>query len=160
MDSRKQQFRSLMGRFVTGVTVVAVRHGGEVGAMTANAVTAVSLEPLLLLVCFRSHSRLLPCLLEAGAFSVNVLSSAQLDISRHYGGQAKGDCPARWRLDLAAAPVLEGANATFVCRVDSSHSAGDHTVVYGAVDNMLAASPAAPALVYAGGRYHDLALTA
>ena len=160
MDSRKQQFRSLMGRFVTGVTVVAVRHGDEVGAMTANAVTAVSLEPLLLLVCFRSQSRLLPALLGTRVFSVNVLSSAQVDVSRHYGGQAMGACPAHWRLDLAGAPVLEGANATFVCRVDSSHCAGDHTVIYGAVDDMLAASPAAPALVYAGGRYHDLALPA
>ena len=160
MDTRQQRFRALMGRFATGVTVVAAQSDDGIGAMTASAVTSVSLEPLLLLVCFRNESRLLPGLLAAGVFSVNVLSAAQADVSRFYGGRAQGDCPARWRTDSTAAPVLEGALATFVCRVDSVHRAGDHTVVYGSVHDMLATEPAAPALVYAGGRYHDLALAA
>ncbi len=158
--TRQQRFRALMGRFVTGVTVVAVRSGDDVAGMTANAVAAVSLEPLLLLVCFREQSRLLPEILAAGIFSVNVLSAAQADVSRHYGGQARGACPARWRLDVAAAPVLAAANATFVCRVDATHRAGDHRVVYGAVEDMLAGEVASPALVYAGGRYADLDLAA
>lgn len=160
MDTRQQRFRALMGRFATGVTVVAARCGDGIGAMTASAVTAVSLDPLLLLVCFRNESRLLPDLLTAGRFSVNVLSAAQADVSRFYGGRPQGDCPARWSFDALDAPVLDGALATFVCRVDSLHGAGDHTVVYGAVDDMIAPGPAASALVYAGGRYHDLALAA
>jgi flavin reductase (DIM6/NTAB) family NADH-FMN oxidoreductase RutF len=160
MSTRQQRFRTLMGRFATGVTVVAARQGDGVGAMTASAVTAVSLEPLMLLVCFRNESRLLPSLLQAGAFSVNVLSAAQAGVSRYYAGQANGECPARWRLELAEAPVLDGAIATFACRVASTQRAGDHTVVYGAVDDMIAADRAAAALVYAGGRYHDLALSA
>lgn len=158
METRQQRFRSLMGRFATGVTVIAAKCGGEVAAMTANAVTAVSLEPLLLLVCIRNESRMLPRILEAGCFSVNVLSSTQASTSRFYGGRAQGECPARWCHDLADAPVLEGSIATFVCRVDATHRVGDHTVLYGAVDDMLASEPAQPALVYAGGTYHDLAL--
>ena len=52
-------FRSVMGNFATGVTVVtATGPAGPVG-MTANAVASLSLEPLLLLVAFdntRAHA--------------------------------------------------------------------------------------------------------
>ena len=49
-----------MGHFATGVTVVtASAPDGPVG-MTANAVCSLSLEPLLLLVCFDNSARTLP----------------------------------------------------------------------------------------------------
>jgi len=44
-------FRKIMGLFATGVTVVAASEGDEIHGMTANAVTSVSLEPLLVLIC-------------------------------------------------------------------------------------------------------------
>ncbi len=158
MLTQRQRFRALMGRFVTGVTVIAAQTKDGVAAMTANAVTAVSLDPLLLLVCVRNESRLLPTLLEEGRFSVNVLAAGQGDISRHYGGCALERSPAQWSTGPAGVPVLAGANAAFVCRVDATHRAGDHTVIYGAVAGMEAAEPAAPALIYAGGKYADVAL--
>jgi flavin reductase (DIM6/NTAB) family NADH-FMN oxidoreductase RutF len=160
MLTPQQRFRVLMGRFVTGVTVVAARSGEGVAAMTANAVTAVSLDPLLLLVCIRNESRLLPTLLESGVFSVNVLAAGQHDISRHYGGSPQGASPAQWTSGDAAVPLLVGANASFSCRVDASHRAGDHTVIYGAVVGMAAADPVAPALIYAAGKYSDVSLAA
>lgn len=160
MLTPQQRFRILMGRFVTGVTVVAARSGEEIAAMTANAVTAVSLDPLLLLVCIRNESRLLPTLLKSGVFSVNVLAAGQDDISRYYGGSPWGDSPARWASGDMAAPLLIGANASFCCRVDATHRAGDHTVIYGAVVEMVAADPVAPALIYAAGKYRDVSLAA
>lgn len=160
MTTDKQRFRELMGRFVTGVTVIATQADDGVAAMTANAVTAVSLDPLLLLVCIRNESSLLRKLLQHGAFSVNVLAAGQDDISRHYGARAKGMSPARWITAETGVPRLAGANAVFVCRVSVSHVVGDHTVIYGAVDAMEAAEPVAPALIYAGGKYADLCLAA
>lgn len=160
MLAPQQRFRILMGRFVTGVTVVAASAGDGVAAMTANAVTAVSLDPLLLLVCIRNQSRLLPTLLEGGVFSVNVLAAGQDDISRHYGGSPQAISPARWTSGAMAEPLLIGANASFSCRVDAEHRAGDHTVIYGAVVEMAAADPVAPALIYAAGRYSDVTLAA
>jgi flavin reductase (DIM6/NTAB) family NADH-FMN oxidoreductase RutF len=160
MQDQKKQFRSLMGRFVTGVTIVATPSPEGVAAMTANAVTAVSLEPLLLLVCIRNESRLLPTLLGSGGFSVNVLAAGQDAIGLHYGGRALERSPARWTTDASGLPQLHGANACFFCRVDGSHRAGDHTVVYGEVTAMQAAEPVGPALVYAAGRFADLALPA
>lgn len=159
MASIQTRFRHLMGRFVTGITVIAVQQDDEpVSAMTANAVSAVSLNPLLLLCCIRNESRMLNAVLAQGRFSVNVLSANQGDISRHYGGQRLDESPAVWLRDASGIPVLEGANATFLCRVDSHCLAGDHTVIFGAVEDMQAADEPAPALVYAAGRYRDLAL--
>jgi len=160
MLAPQQRFRTLMGRFVTGVTVVAASAGENVAAMTANAVTAVSLDPLLLLVCIGNRSRLLLTLLERGVFSVNVLAAGQDDISRHYGGSPQAISPAQWTPGAMAEPLLIGANASFSCRVDTAHRVGDHTVIYGAVIDMAAADPVAPALIYAAGRYSDVTLAA
>jgi flavin reductase (DIM6/NTAB) family NADH-FMN oxidoreductase RutF len=156
----QQRFRELMSRFVTGVTVIATQAEEEVVAMTANAVTAVSLDPLLLLVCIRNESGLLCKLLQHGMFSVNVLAAGQDHISRHYGGRRTGKSPAEWVCSPSGVPFLAGANATFICRVEASHVVGDHTVIYGAIGEMESAEPAAPALIYAGGRYADLCLAA
>jgi len=155
-----RQFRSLMSRFVTGVTVLAVpdprAQGGVVG-MTANAVSAVSLEPLLLLCCVRNKSSLLPRLAPGATFSVNVLSSGQDAVSRFYGGQPERGEKGQWEL-AESVPVLQGANACFVCEVSSCMEAGDHTVIFGAVREMRSAEPPAPALVYACGRYSQVEL--
>ena len=159
MATEKQRFRTLMGRFVTGVTVIATRSDGGVCAMTANAITAVSLDPLILLVCIRNESRLLPRLLAERNFSVNILAAEQHDISRHYGGRAACTSPARWATGQLGVPLLSGANASFVCAVDRDHRVGDHTVIYGAVNGMQAADTAAPALVFAAGKYAQLNLT-
>jgi len=160
MTTEQQLFRSLMGRMVTGITVVATQTTDGVVAMTANAVTSVSLEPLMLLVCVRNESRMLATLLDEGRFSINVLSAGQDNISRHYGGRQQAECPASWTYASAGVPILDGANATFLCAVDSTHRVGDHTVVYGKVEAMTGGDLAAPALVYAAGRYADLPLAA
>ncbi len=52
MALSKVAFRKALGRFATSVTVVTVPRGErQVNGMTANAFTAVSLDPLLVLVC-------------------------------------------------------------------------------------------------------------
>lgn len=160
MRTNQDRFRRLMGRFVTGVTVIAVRHQNDVAGMTANAVTAVSLNPILLLCCIRNESGMLPLLLSGKRFSVNILAAGQDNVSRYYGGQRDGGSPACWRFNDAGVPILDGANASFVCDVHLTQEVGDHTVIYGEVSEMLAADQASPALVYAAGRYHDLMLAA
>nr|WP_244196075.1 flavin reductase family protein [Paraburkholderia susongensis] len=150
-----------MSRFVTGVTVIAVESEGRpsgVAAMTASAVCPVSLSPLLLLFCVRNESSLLPHLKHSEAFSVNVLASGQDAVSRYYGGQPQRGIEGTWDLHAASAPVLDGANATFVCRIANLQQLGDHHVVVGEVVDMHSIDPPAPALVYAAGKYLDVAL--
>ncbi len=160
MNAQQQLFRSLMGRMVTGVTVIATRSSNAVFAMTANAVTSVSLEPLIILACIRNESRMLPTLLRERHFSVNILAAGQDNVSRHYSGKNLDECPATWQYTEQGTPVLEGSNASFACVIDTTQLIGDHTVVYGKVESMLGGNSASPALVYASGRYAHLPLAA
>lgn len=160
-NANHRKFRSLMSRFVTGVTVIAVPHSqqpGQVVAMTASSVTSVSLNPLLLLFCIRSESRLLFHLHACGAFSINVLASHQDAISRYYGGQAAQGVQGTWEFSSGSVPSLTGANATFICQTRHLQTFGDHRVVVGEVTDMASSEPPAPALIYAGGKYMGVEL--
>src|SRR3954470_9026953 len=81
------RFRTVMGRFPTGVTVVtAMSPEGPVG-MTANAISSLSLDPLLLLVCFDNASRTLAVVRDSRRFGVNVLAVGQEALARRFAGK-------------------------------------------------------------------------
>src|ERR671933_761084 len=87
-EGAPEHFRAVMGRLVTGVTVVtAAGPDGPVG-MTANAVCSLSLDPLLLLVCFDRAARTLPVVAEQGRFGVNVLALGQEELAHRFASKA------------------------------------------------------------------------
>lgn len=155
------QFRRAMGRFATGVTVVTTVAGGNDHAMTANAVTSVSLEPLLMLCCVEQEARFHDAVLEAGVWGVSILAAGarpdaewlatrgrplhgQLDRLPHTRGPATG------------VALLDDALATFECRTTESYPAGDHTIVVGRVLAVTVADHGDHALLYHRGRYGTL----
>jgi 3-hydroxy-9,10-secoandrosta-1,3,5(10)-triene-9,17-dione monooxygenase reductase component len=130
-----QRFRQVIGRFPTGVTVVtAMSADGPVG-MTANAVTSLSLDPLLLLVCFDNGSRTLPLVRGSGRFGVNVLAQGQHELARRFAGklpEAEKFTGVPYSLDDGV-PVIEGAHAWLGCDLTELLPGGDHTIGIGAV---------------------------
>ena len=50
------EFRSIMGHFATGVTVITTAAGEEMQGMTANAVTSLSLDPIMVLICVEKNT--------------------------------------------------------------------------------------------------------
>src|SRR5256886_15472433 len=79
------QFRQLLGRFATGVTVVTTRdQAGKPIGMTASSVASVSLDPPLVLVSVARDNDMHPPLGAAGRFRLNVLPSDQEAISRPF----------------------------------------------------------------------------
>jgi flavin reductase (DIM6/NTAB) family NADH-FMN oxidoreductase RutF len=155
-------FRRAMGRFVTGVTMLTTRSRDVDYAMTASALTSVSLEPLLVLVCIEREARFHDTVLEAGIWGISVLSGAhrstadwlatrgrplhgQLDRIPHHHGPQTG------------VALLDGSLSTFECRTTAVHPAGDHSIVLGAVVSVTSATHSGPALVYYRGRYATLA---
>ena len=136
------RFRDVMGRFATGVTVVtASTPEGPVG-MTANAVCSLSLDPLLLLVCFDNDARTLPVVREVGRFGVNVLRSGQDDLARLFASKlAESEKFAGVPHTVHdGIPVIEGVLAWVGCRLERLVDGGDHTIGIGAVE----AAEAAP----------------
>src|SRR3712207_6062742 len=82
-----ERFRAVMGHFATGVAVVtATGPEGPVG-MTANAVCSLSLDPVLLLVCFANGARTLRVVRETEVFGVNVLAAGQEAIARRFASK-------------------------------------------------------------------------
>lgn len=151
-----QKFRALMGRFITGVTVIAVPNAespADVVAMTASSLTSVSLSPLLLLFCVRNESSFLSHLRHSKKFSVNILASHQDSISRYYGGSASKGYQGEWIFNANSMPILVEANASLICKIFHLQEFGDHHVVIGEITEMSAAEPPAPALIYAAGQY-------
>ena len=130
-------FRSVMGNFATGVTVItASGPGGPVG-MTANALASLSLEPLLLLVAFDNASRTLPVVRDTERFGVNVLAAGQERLARLFASklpeeQKFAGVPHSMHDGL---PVIEGALAWVGCRLERLVPGGDHTIGIGAVES-------------------------
>ena len=148
-----QHFRDVMGRFATGVTVVtALGTEGPVG-MTANAITSLSLDPLLLLVCFDNGARTLRVVRETRAFGVNVLARGQDDLARLFASKVpEVQKFAGVAHDLHhGVPVLRGAHACIGCRLVDLLPGGDHVIGIGAVTT--AETGEGEPLVWHGGRY-------
>lgn len=147
-----------MGHFTTGVAIVTCSgRGGPVG-LTTNAITSVSLEPLLLLVCFDNGSRTLPAVRDARRFAVNVLRSGQDDLARVFSSKrvAREKFEAVTHTEAHGVPVLDGALAWLACDLVELVPAGDHTIGIGEVAQM-DADPGGEPLVWFRGAYGTFA---
>lgn len=150
------RFRGVMGHFGTGVTVLAAQHGEDLHAMTANAVTSVSLEPLLVLACISTRARMLPFIERSGGFSINVLTEDQEVLSRYFAG-AWAQAPPEFRfVPWQGGPRLIGALAAIGCVTERTVEAGDHWVVLGRVVALQEGDPAARPLLFYAGAYRRL----
>ncbi|HEX2086507.1 MAG TPA: flavin reductase family protein [Solirubrobacteraceae bacterium] len=146
-----RRFRDAIGSFPTGVAVVTA--AGPAG-LTTNAVTSLSLDPVLLLVCFDNGSRTLPAVRESRRFAVNVLRSDQEELARVFASKrvAQEKFAAVTHELVDGAPVLEGVLAWFVCELRQLVPGGDHTIGIGAVEQ-LGHDPDGEPLVFFRGRY-------
>ena len=149
----EEKFRRVMGHFATGVTVVTARdRDDEPVGLTVNALTSVSLDPLLILVCLHNQAGPHDPLLESGLFAVNILTDAQADLALRF---SSGETTGRFRgLDVVDAPsgspLLRDALGWLECAVHAVHPGGDHSIVVGRV-LACEARDGAPLLFFRGG---------
>ncbi|HYF27866.1 MAG TPA: flavin reductase family protein [Baekduia sp.] len=150
------RFREVVGRFATGVAVVTAQGPHGPAGLTTNAVTSVSLDPLLLLVCFDEGSRTLPVVRETGRFAVNVLADDQRELAALFASKrvAREKFEHVTHAVAHGVPVLDGALAWLACDLRELHPAGDHVIGIGAVTHMDARDDGKPLLFY-NGAYVD-----
>src|SRR5919106_3453268 len=86
--SDPQAFRDVVGRFATGVTVITTHHAGIDYGMTASAVSSLSLEPPMLLVCINRAAPTGEAVRHSGVFIVNVLGEDQADLAQRFATRA------------------------------------------------------------------------
>lgn len=149
------EFRRVVGRFATGITVVTTVAEGVDHAMTMNAFTSVSLEPLLVLFCVEKKARFHDVVLAGETWAVSILGEGSQAASAWFAtrgrpieGQLEG-----WafhRGEHTGAPILDEAIGSLECRTHAVQDAGDHTVVIGEVLGLGAPSESEPLLYYRG----------
>jgi flavin reductase (DIM6/NTAB) family NADH-FMN oxidoreductase RutF len=146
--------RRTLGMFATGVTVITTRKGEQVHGMTANAFMSVSLEPPLVLISVDRRTKMCSLLHEGCCYGVSVLCETQSSLSDRFAGRPGDDLPdPRFEL-VRNTPLVEGALAHFVARVERSYWGGDHSLFLGRVE-YARQGPGAP-LLFHGGRYERL----
>ncbi len=128
-------YRSLLGCFATGVTLATTLDTeGRPCGMTASAISAVSLEPPLLLICVNREANFHAALESEVGFVINVLAADQEAISQTFAADIEDPfATVPFRLGDAGLPLVDGAAAHIVCAPWGSFEAGDHTVFFGRV---------------------------
>ncbi len=153
VSASSTQFRNLMGRFASGVTVVtATDTRGEPAGMTASAVAAASLDPPLLLVCVNHEDPFHDVMQTAPIFAVNVLAADQEAMSQFFAGDASERFDhVLYRRGPDGLPLLDGVVAHILCERVDELKAGDHTIFLGRVTGGAAFQQ--PPLLHYRGRY-------
>ncbi len=147
-------YRTVLGHFATGVTVITAIDDGQPVGMAANSFTSVSLDPPLVLFCAAKTSSTWPQIERSGRFAVNILGEHQEDVCRVFA--QKGDdrfARTGYRKSLMGSPLLPDVIAYLDCTIHAVHDAGDHVVVIGHVEDLGVGTEGVggPLLFYRGG---------
>jgi len=128
-------FRSALGSFATGVTIVttATADGVDVG-MTANSFNSVSLDPPMVLWSIGKTALSQPAFAVAEHFAVHILASDQEELSNQFARRGE-DKFQGLMLDRGPGniPLLDGCSARFKCRTAYRYEGGDHDIIVGEV---------------------------
>jgi len=146
-------FRSVLGRFASGVTVVTATDGeGRDHGMTVSAFCSLSLTPPLVLACVDRSASMNAMLVAPLHFVVNILASHQEALSRRFSGldAARRFDGIGFTRSIGGAPVLGEVVAYLECRLVSRHDEGDHAIVVGHVETA-ESEENRPLLYYRGG---------
>lgn len=129
-----ESFRGIAGHFASGVTVISTVDDGILYGTTASAVSSLSLEPPMMLMCLNTTSTTHDAVVRAGRFGISILASDQGALAYHFGRRG-GDkfSGIDHTLGTDGVPILEGALARIVCEVAGTVQGGTHTVFLGRV---------------------------
>jgi 3-hydroxy-9,10-secoandrosta-1,3,5(10)-triene-9,17-dione monooxygenase reductase component len=154
----ERSYRDTIGQFATGVTVVTTTGPDGPAGMTTNAVTSLSLDPLLVLVCFDHGSRTLDVVRASRRFAVNVLRADDVALAAVFASKrvATEKFDSVTHYEAHGVPVLDTALAWIACELRELVPGGDHEIGIGEVIGMGAGEPTDP-LVFFRGAYRTIA---
>jgi flavin reductase (DIM6/NTAB) family NADH-FMN oxidoreductase RutF len=150
-------FRKALGLFATGVAVIATEVDGAVHAMTANAVSSLSLDPMLVLFCPAKKARFASLLSSAARYSINFLREEQQALSTYFAGGWRDANPPPFRFVTAGEFTrLEGSLAALLCQRQQVLDGGDHWLVTASVQQVHCGIEPFRPLVFFRGKYRAI----
>ena len=144
-------FRSALGRFATGITIITCSHDGQPMGITANSFASVSLDPPLVLWSPAKASRRHLAFSQATHFAIHILEAGQEALCHNFARPGDGFKNLEWQIGAQNVPLFPGCLARFECSLYAQHDAGDHTIIIGHVDRF-EKNEGTP-LVYSQGAY-------
>jgi flavin reductase (DIM6/NTAB) family NADH-FMN oxidoreductase RutF len=149
----ERALRDAFARYATGVAVITTaREDGGWVAVTVNSLTSVSLTPPLLLFSLATTAACGRHFTASRRFAVSVLRHDQQWISNNFARPSSSRWDGVPLEETADGQVLiGGALASFCCREEARHVAGDHELILGHIDHYRLGMPARPLAFFSGG---------
>jgi flavin reductase len=153
------EFKTVMRQVVSSVAVITARSGRLRNGLTATAVCSVAADPPTMLVCINRSASAEAIIAETGAFAINFLTEDQHRIARLFSTSKLSPeerfAEGKWLSMATGSPILDGAVASFDCRVEDRILSGTHHIYFGRV--VAASSLDEEALLYRDGSFRRLA---
>ncbi len=127
-------FRNVVGHFASGVAVITTAADGERFGTTASAVSSLSMEPPMMLVCLNKSSTTHDAVVKSGVYAINILSEGQAGLAFQFGKRGIDKFEGVEVTEgVLGVPLIDGALATIECVVEETPVGGTHTVFFGRV---------------------------
>ena len=154
MAIESEDFRKVLGKYPTGVTLVSSKDDQGPFAMVIGSFGSVSLDPPLVQFMPAKESGTWSRIKKTGRYCVNVLGEQQLDLSNSFFNKDKDPFEAiHWSESTLGSPIIEGCVAWIDCLIGDVHEAGDHYIVIGEVQGIGATEKDEGPLLFLGGAY-------
>ena|ERR1700754_1596497 len=127
------EFRKVVGHFATGVTVVTAEHAGEQFGATISAVSSLSAEPPMVLVCLNQRLGTHAAIQRSGRFTINILGEGQGELALTFATPGADKFDRTSWVGTGHGARLDDAIAQLACRVVDSVEGGTHRIFVGEV---------------------------
>lgn len=153
-------FVQAMGKCVTSVNIICTDGPGGKYGVTVSAMSSVSANPPLLLICVNRNNLAYEAIIKNQCFSVNALAEDQHHIAQVFAGQIKVENNDRfscteWTTLETDSPVITDALASFDCTLEHHSNFGTHAIIVGKVKTVAFQDEGLP-LAYAQQQFRKL----
>ena len=128
-----KEFRSAMGCFLTGVTVVTTIHKDILVGVTANSFSSVSLEPPMVLWSISKNSKKHSIMTSVKNYAINILSKNQMNVALNFSKSIEPFLGVDYNYGKFGVPLISNTVATFECEQHTIYDGGDHSIILGLV---------------------------
>ena len=150
----QDDFRSALGKYVTGITIVTCNSkNGPIG-MTANSFSSLSLSPPLVLWSPAKASKRHDTFLEAEKFIIHIANEDQIELCKGFSKSADGGDGVNWKFNNEGEAYIKNCSARFECIKYNHFDGGDHSIIVGEVKKFETTDH--KPLAYWGGAYTKL----
>jgi flavin reductase (DIM6/NTAB) family NADH-FMN oxidoreductase RutF len=152
-------FKQVMRRWASTVTVITTKTDDLIYGLTATAFSSLAADPPEVFVSVYRKTRTHPLIVQSGIFCVNFLAPDMAHISDRFAGRvpdAERFANLSHHTEATGAPVLDDAIAFLDCKLVHSFEAADHTLFIGSVQAARVQKPDAAPLLYFNGKYRTL----